>query len=546
MRPSRSRRFLVRGFASVAIVAGSVMPAVADPLPAIWNGNTSGAWATGSNWDTGTAPTGGYNAYLPQSPAPGTKSITLGSGAAANYLFVEDLGYSISGGDLTLSNQLWIQQTTGAALTVTASGTLTAPNATLGADAGKSGQLVVDSAGGTASATVTGLLQIGADGGNSGLAVIGGTNPATVTAGQLWVGVNSGSNGVAVSSGGTLAVTGSDDFAIGTGASAQDNHVTITDVGSSFSVVKNVVVGVGGSSNSFVVTNGATATSGGARVGVDAGSADNVVGVGGGASWTMNGSVRVGDAGSNNVFLVVSGTATLTGAGKNFYVGYANSASNNALAVVGPGSKVVVRDATADLVVSANQTTGANATGNMIGVASGGIIDATRTIIGNGGTLAGYDGTVKSNVLVGTGGSVAPGDGTDGTIGALAIDGNLDLAPSVFPFTGQIGRLDIDINGSQIDQISVTGLLNVAGSTLHFDSSNWDHQTHVFATYGTLTGTFGSIEGLPQFSYIDYAFGGLNQIALVAVPEIDAASLGSALALVAGALGMLERRRKRA
>jgi len=69
----------------------------------------------------------------------------------------------------------------------------------------------------------------------------------------------------------------------------------------------------------------------------------------------------------------------------------------------------------------------------------------------------------------------------------------------------------------------------------------------VFAKYASLSGAFSSISGLPSGYSLDYNYLGGNQIALVsgAVPEIDPAAAGSVLALVGGALGMLERRRRR-
>lgn len=565
-----------RTAAAAAMVFGSVVPAAAGPVVpdwTQWTGATDATWGTASNWETNVStnvvPSSTLSAILPGT-VPVNSSITLGAGAQAKTLFVDALGYTLHSGDLTLADQLWIQQTGGAGLTLASSGTITTVNATLGADAGKSGQLTLNSAGGAVATTISGAMQIGVAGGSSGVYLSGTSNtaslsagtiqlgfgstssanhfqalgPHTITAGTLQVGVDGADNDVILGNGGTLSVTGANDLAIGIGATASGNSVYAVGVGSSVSVVKNVVVGVSGTGNQFMVNDGATAVSGGARIGVDAGATGNAAAVGLGSTWTMDGTVRLGDSGSGNYFLISGGTVTLTGAGKNFYVGYGNTASNNVLALDGAGSKLVVRDAAADLVVSANLTSGSTATGNLVGVTNGAIIDATRTIIGNGGTLVGMNGgTVKSNVLVGTGGLVAPGDGTDGTIGTLAIDGNLDLAPSISPFTGQVGRLDIDISGSQIDQISVSGLLNIAGSTLHFDTSGWDGQTHVFATYGSLNGTFGVIEGLPAGASLNYAYLG-NQIALV-VPEIGMAGLGGVVALVGGALGLLERRRKR-
>ena len=209
------------------------------------------------------------------------------------------------------------------------------------------------------------------------------------------------------------------------------------------------------------------------------------------------------------------------------------------LAVVGPTSKLEVKAAGADVVISANAAgSGANATGNALGLIAGATVDATRVLIGDGGSLVGDAGTITGNVLVGGGGSIAPGDGNDGTIGALSILGNLDLSQQGG------GRIDIDLSGSSSDQITVGGILDTTNATLHFDfSSPVAYGAYVIASYGSLVGTFATVEGLPAIWTLDYNYLGLNQLVVWApVPEIDPNSLGSALALAIGALGLFERR----
>lgn len=338
---------------------------------------------------------------------------------------------------------------------------------------------------------------------------------------------------------GTLTLTGTSDVVIGANAGAHDNKIYV-DAGSTFSSPKNIVVGQSGSWNYFEVAGGSTATSGGARIGVDADAVLNSAAVAG-SSWTLNGAVRVGDAGSDNSFYISGGTATLTEPGKNFYVGYNKSASRNILWLDGPTAKLEVKATGADVVISGNAAgSGANATGN-VAVVFGATIDATRVLVGDGGSLVGIAGTITGNVLVGSGGVIAPGFLDYFAIGSLAIGGNLDLSQQGG------GHIDIDLAGNEADMITVGGILDTTNATLHFNfATPVTYGTYIIASYGSLVGTFATVEGLPAIWTLDYNYLGLNQIVVWApVPEIDPNSFGSALALAFGALGLVERRARR-
>jgi len=640
--------------ALAALVFGAAIPVQADPPPTntAWTGAAGsggfGDWSTAGNWltnvSTQVVPDSTLNAILPGGPT--NQTINLGTGAQANTLFVQADGYTIQSGDLTLADNLWLNETSGTtSFQLKSNGSngivsVNAPRVTIGADAAsvRNNVTLQTLTGGTASLTATDKIQIGADGNFNSLTinysgtsapVLNSSAAATITAptiqistgatagtlneGWNWLGTYStdatvnvsdlvigvagdqggaenyggnwtvanttlgdqagsfvnyltvagngtytnsgaftvghngqanvvfvGDNDLVSANNGTLTLTGTSDVVIGANVGANYNAVVV-DAGSTFSALKNVVVGQFGSQNDFIVDGGSTVTSGGVRLGVDAASSTNEVKVQGNSSWTMNGSARVGDAGGNNVFLVAGGTVTLTQPNKNFYVGYNKSASNNILALSGPTSKLEVKATGADVVISANAAgSGANATGNFLGLIGGATVDATRVLVGNGGSLVGDAGTITGNVVVGGGGSIAPGgDIGPGYIGALSILGNVDFSQQGG------GTLVIDVSGTSADSISVGGILDTTNATLHFDiGAPVVGGAYVIASYGSLVGTFATVEGLPSPWWIDYHYLGLNEIAVIAVPEIDPTSFGSALAMAIGALGLLERRRR--
>ena len=632
-------------FALALLMAASAHP-TANAQPTQWISGTAGTWSNAANWDNGV-PGAGTNAIITSNGA----IITLGSGAAANTLYVQgpEGGESqLSAGDLTLADQLWINVATG-----TTGGTIlrlydggsapvsvTANKATLGADPGNQGNIILDSrAGGNVSLHVTNTLDIGYDGSGSyvySFPFIGtATGSASITAGTIqlsgsstagqtdynyigtyatnhsvsatnlyvgiggsqggadnyggsWtigntllgnlatsgsnyititdsgtftntgafaVGVNGSNNSVYVgyadgsaTTNGTLLLTGANDLVIGSGSTADNNQVIVA-LASSLSANGNIIVGIDGTNGTFELRNGSTATSGGVRLGVNAGADGNQFHVYGGSNFSTNGTVRVGDKGSNSFFNIASGgTATLTGAGKNFYVGYDKSAQGNAVFVSGTGSTLSVKATGADVVVSANVTgTTGDSSLNVLAVADGGVVDANRVLVGNGGQIWGFDGTIKGDTLVGAGGTIAPGISELGLpLGSLAFLGNVDLSQN----GGGTLAIDLGASGTS-DFIDVSGTLSLANATLDLTVGVQDHGlAYIIAHYGTLLGTFATITGLPGASwYVDYNYQSLNQIAIVSdavpVPEIDPASFGSALAMLLGSLGLLERRRRR-
>ena len=409
-----------------------------------------------------------------------------------------------------------------------------------------------DNYGGTWNIVNTSLADLATSGSNSLTITDSGT---FINSGAFAVGVRGSNNTVYVgysdesttTTKGTLLLTGSNDLVVGL-ASTADNNQVVVNLASTLSANGNIIVGVDGTNGSFELRNGSTATSGGVRLGVNALSDGNQFGVYNGSNFTTNGTVRVGDEGTNNtLFISTGGTVTLTGVGRNFFVGYDKSAEGNAAFVSGTGSTLRVKASGADIVVSANVTgTTGESSLNVLAVAEGGVVDANRVLVGNGGQIWGDSGTIQGDTIVGAGGTIAPGLSEFGLpLGSLSFLGNVDLTGS--GTSGAILAIDLGASGAS-DFLTVSGTLSIANSTLDVTVGVPDTGlAYVIAQYGTLLGTFATITGLPSPSwYVDYSYMGLNQIAIVSdsvsVPEIDPASFGSGLAMLLGSLGLLEQR----
>lgn len=123
---------------------------------------------------------------------------------------------------------------------------------------------------------------------------------------------------------------------------------------------------------------------------------------------------------------------------------------------------------------------------------------SSRVVIGPDGTLGG-NGSIGAEI-VGSG-TISPGQST----GALTATND-----------AKIGALLIEVDGPSNDRFDVTGSLDITGATLTLADlgGGLTEPIYTIASYGSLTGTFTTINNFPAGYSIDYAFEG-SRIVLI-------------------------------
>ncbi|MCE9630165.1 MAG: autotransporter-associated beta strand repeat-containing protein [Planctomycetia bacterium] len=429
--------------------------------------------------------------------------VVVGDGAAAG-------GNSIvvTGGTFSSQAALVIGKSgTGNSFSATAGAKVSSANVRFGLNAGSTGNTgTVDGAGTVW--TITNKLRVGSDGNDNTLSI---TNGGVVNvASDVFVGgTSNGStvsgNSITVSgSGSKLAIlSGTADLVISYGTGTA-NIVTVADSGTlAVSSVKigpsgTLKIGTGAAPGS--VTPSATIDSplGGGDLVLDHNS----------SSYTfanpITGSVRVTQRGAGKTIL----------SGSNSYSG----------ATIVAGGTLALSAATSNIASSASIDVAAGSILDVAGVTGGFELASSQTLSGEGGIIGG----VKANA----GSTIAPaGSG----IGALSFSSTLSLS----------GTLGIGLSGTTTDLASIAGTLTLdPASTVIFSvGSPLNEPFYVFATYGSLAGTFGTVSGLPTGYTLDYNYLAGNQIALVAVPEPSTLALAAAGCLTALAIARRTRRR---
>ena len=417
-RVVNARRGLDVGMLSLAAVLAMV-PVGVRGADVVWDGSDDGLWVTPSNWDGNAVPTSADNVFLP-APAPVNNTIALPSGAVGNEMTV-DGSYTLSGGDLTLSQRLWIAPTAGGTVSLTGSSTLTAPSVTVGVDdASALGVLAVGSG---STLAVSGNLGLGYGGFQHVLSVDGTVTAGSFTVGGITAGVKN--NAFTIGASGSLTSTGTlmlgyaDNVNYGTVAGtlntgatqlgnlvgSDSNRLSISP-GGTFTATDTIIVGLAGSFNQLINEGGTISMTTAGKdfvVGHDAGANFNSGTVNSGGSLSVNGGFYVGKGGSGNTFYLGDpanpasiGTLTST-VGR---IGHEAGSDGNSMYVSNSGSEWTVNGAL---------RVGGAGSDNTLYIESGGVV----TVPGNRNVWVGYEGTSGSNeILVSGVGSLLDIQGT--------------------------------------------------------------------------------------------------------------------------------------
>lgn len=199
--------------------------------------------------------------------------------------------------------------------------------------------------------------------------------------------------------------------------------------------------------------------------------------------------------------------------------GVGGDATNTGIALVGAGNTFTIADVTgtpaADLTVNAELEANDGGGGILNKAGDGTMVlnnacsytGATNVLAGSllvNSTLATNGVTVSSGATVGgTGSTAAPLTvSAGGTVAPGASAGDLAVGATVIA-----GSYACEIDGLNADTLVVTGNLDLTGSTLALSvlGGGATEASYLIASYtGTLTGTFGTVTGLPSGYSVNY------------------------------------------
>jgi autotransporter-associated beta strand protein len=448
--------------------------------PFTWVGNTSTAWATGSNWLPGTVPGSGKTAIF-QNPSSNT-TVSLGGAARAigGLLF-----------DTASAPAYTIGSTAGDALvfdanaSISVTGTVTTPQ-TVAAAVQVLGALTVSNAG-TGGLTLSGPLTL-ATGGTPGTLTFAGSG-ATTYSGNITAGSVSG---VVVSGPGTVTLSGTNTFgggvtlnggtlnvntptALGTGPLALNGGTLNNTSAGAITSTTNIPVGLnasfafGGTQNLNLGTGAVTQA------------ADVTVTQNGANNLTFGGSV----SGGMSMTLAGAGTGTLGFGGANNSFNNLTNSGPGVLSVGQPGGTTTVAGGLTNSGAGMVFLTGATTVTGSVSVTGGAITQPNPNT---------YQYTLAGGVLqLAPGASLTATGLTVGGAGAASTSGQVLLAAGSSLTVNSPGTVNIGFNTANTAAIgaTVTASGNAAVSitasaiVLGGNQSTTGNRTNVTVTLGT-------------------------------------------------------------
>ena len=316
--------------------------------------------------------------------------------------------------------------------------------------------------------------------------LVTGSGSRWVNSGNLTFGLAGHDNSLVISNGGIVTVGA--DSKIGDLATASNNSVLVTGVGSLLTNSADLYVGNAGSGNSLVISNGGRVASGDGIIGNFADSSNNsVLLTGSGSTWSNSESLTVGVSGSGTLTVAngasVASASGITIAASNGSTGTLNIGRFGTNDTAGTITAPTIAFGSGTGTINFNQSDSTTLTSSISGAGwlkqlgtgtttlsgsntySGGTTINAGTLLANnttgsalglstvtvqsGGTLGG-NGSIAGPVTIASGGNLTPGSGG---AGALSLSNGLTLndgATTTFLINSADSFTSINILGNSI------------------------------------------------------------------------------------------------